>query len=109
MYAHCLSGVSIRTVLVASTLVFACTQALKLLIVTGMLPECKTSDQCTWFEWLINPLNFSYFLSCAYALANSIHRMPIMVLACKLCPKDVEATFYSFQLAVINLGYLISY
>lgn len=35
--------------------------------------------------------------------------MPIMVLACQLCPKDVEATFYSFQLAVINLGYLISY
>ena len=35
--------------------------------------------------------------------------MPINVLACRLCPKDVETTFYSFQLAIINVGYLISY
>ena len=32
-----------------------------------------------------------------------------MVLACDMCPKSVEATFYSFVLALINLGYLISY
>lgn len=32
-----------------------------------------------------------------------------MVLACKMCPKQVEASFYAFVLAVINLGYLVSY
>ncbi len=32
-----------------------------------------------------------------------------MVLAAKMCPKQVEASFYAFVLAVINLGYLISY
>ena len=35
--------------------------------------------------------------------------MPLMVLACKMCPQDVEATFYALVLAIINLGYLISY
>jgi hypothetical protein len=35
--------------------------------------------------------------------------MPLMVLAAKMCPKQVEASFYAFVLAVINLGYLISY
>ena len=35
--------------------------------------------------------------------------MPIMVLACDMCPPDVEATFYSFILAIINFGYLLSY
>lgn len=35
--------------------------------------------------------------------------MPLMVLACQMCPKDVETTFYALVLAVINLGYLISY
>jgi len=35
--------------------------------------------------------------------------MPIMVLACEMCPIKVEATFYSFVLALINAGYLISY
>lgn len=35
--------------------------------------------------------------------------MPIMVLACKICPKNVEASFYAFVLAIINAGYLASY
>ena len=35
--------------------------------------------------------------------------MPLMVLACEMCPPEVEATFYSFVLAIINVGYLISY
>jgi len=35
--------------------------------------------------------------------------MPLMVLACQMCPKQVETTFYALVLAVINLGYLISY
>ena len=35
--------------------------------------------------------------------------MPLMVLACQMCPKEVETTFYALVLAIINLGYLISY
>ena len=35
--------------------------------------------------------------------------MPLMVLACQMCPKQVESTFYALVMAVINLGYLISY
>ena len=35
--------------------------------------------------------------------------MPLMILAAQMCPKKVETTFYALVLAVINLGYLISY
>ena len=35
--------------------------------------------------------------------------MPLMILAAKLCPKNVETTFYAFVLAVIDFGYLLSY
>ena len=35
--------------------------------------------------------------------------MPVMVLACDMCPKSIEATFYSFVLALINISYLVSY
>ena len=35
--------------------------------------------------------------------------MPLMMLACMMCPKGIEATFYALVLAVINAGYLISY
>mmetsp|Transcript_33055 Transcript_33055/g.32184 ORF Transcript_33055/g.32184 Transcript_33055/m.32184 type:complete len:85 (-) Transcript_33055:155-409(-) len=35
--------------------------------------------------------------------------MPLMVLACKMCPKRAEASFYAMVMAIINLGYLVSY
>ena len=35
--------------------------------------------------------------------------MPLMVLACQMCPKQVESTFYALVMAIINLGYLVSY
>lgn len=44
-----------------------------------------------------------------FTFVNELHLMPLMVLACKMCPKKVEASFYAFVLAVINLGYLVSY
>lgn len=42
-------------------------------------------------------------------MINSLHIMPIMVLACDMCPNLIEATFYSFVLGLINASYLISY
>ena len=44
-----------------------------------------------------------------FTFVNELHLMPLMILACKMCPKQVEASFYAFVLAVINLGYLVSY
>ena len=44
-----------------------------------------------------------------YSTTNELHLMPIMVLACAMCPKGIEATFYALVLAIINAGYLISY
>jgi hypothetical protein len=44
-----------------------------------------------------------------YSTTNELHLMPLMMLACQMCPKGIEATFYALVLAVINAGYLISY
>ena len=44
-----------------------------------------------------------------YGVINELHLMPLMVLACQMCPKKVETTFYALVLAVINAGYLLSY
>jgi len=35
--------------------------------------------------------------------------MPIMVLTANMSPKNIEATFYSFVTAIMNLAYMISY
>ena len=42
-------------------------------------------------------------------MVNELRIMPLMVLAAKMCPKNVETTFYALVLAIINLGYLVSY
>jgi hypothetical protein len=57
----------------------------------------------------LSPIAFTYINQIFYTFVNELHLMPLMVLAAKMCPKQVEATFYAFVLAVINLGYLVSY
>lgn len=57
----------------------------------------------------ISPIVYAYITQWMYTFVNELHLMPIMVLACKMSPKSVEASFYAFILAVINLGYLLSY
>jgi Na+/melibiose symporter-like transporter len=41
------------------------------------------------------------------ALAE-INTMPLLVLACNICPKNIEGTLYAFIMSVINLGSLFS-
>jgi len=41
------------------------------------------------------------------ALAE-INAMPILVLACRLCPKNIEGSMYAFLMSTMNLGSLIS-
>jgi predicted MFS family arabinose efflux permease len=41
------------------------------------------------------------------ALAE-INTMPLLVLACNLCPKNIEGTLYAFLMSVMNFGSLAS-
>jgi len=34
--------------------------------------------------------------------------MPLLVLACRICPKNIEGTLYAFLMLVIYFGSLIS-
>jgi Na+/melibiose symporter-like transporter len=88
---------SFKRILLISTLLYSINLCLKLLITEHIIDD------------FISPVAFTYIISWVYSFVSSIHLMPIMVLACDMCPKSVEATFYSFVLALINLGYLISY
>lgn len=57
----------------------------------------------------IGPIPFALVNTFCYSLINELHLMPLMVLACYLCPKRIETTFYALVMATINLGYLLSY
>lgn len=41
-------------------------------------------------------------------LVGEINLLPILVLACRMCPKNIEATMYAMIMSTINLGSLIS-
>ena len=88
---------SFKQILTVSTLLYSLDSALKLLII------------CEVIQPIMTPITFTYIISWLYTFINAIHLMPIMILACDMCPPDVEATFYSFILAIINIGYLLSY
>lgn len=34
--------------------------------------------------------------------------MPVLVLACKMCPKNIEGTMYAILMSALNLGSAIS-
>ena len=51
---------------------------------------------------------FALFDSFIIHLLKEINLLPILVLGCKICPKNIEATMYAFITTVINLGNLIS-
>lgn len=52
-----------------------------------------------------------WFCMTADALTTAlgeINTMPLLVLACNICPKNIEGTLYAFLMSVINLGSLIA-
>jgi hypothetical protein len=52
---------------------------------------------------------FVLIVECLYSFANEIHLMPIMIMACRVCPKKMEATVFEMIMSIVNLGYLVSY
>lgn len=66
---------------------------------------------------LVNRLNLIvgipdfWFCLTADALTTAlaeINTMPLLVLACNICPKNIEGTLYAFLMSVVNLGSLFS-
>lgn len=39
---------------------------------------------------------------------SEINFLPVLVLACNLCPKNIEATLYAFLISIVNLSYVLS-
>ncbi|CDW88633.1 UNKNOWN [Stylonychia lemnae] len=98
MYRFFFRNVQFKKMIFFTTISFAAVQISKMLLI----------EQYTHYIGL-SPLVYNYIIQFLYTIINELHLMPIMVLAVKMSPKQVEASFYQFIMAVINLGYLISY
>ncbi|CAD8092194.1 unnamed protein product [Paramecium sonneborni] len=55
-------------------------------------------------EWGINDKFFCLGDSVMLQLVGELNLMPILVLACRMCPKNIEATMYAMLMSTINFG-----
>ena len=39
---------------------------------------------------------------------GELNMLPILVLACRMCPKNIEGTMYALIMSTLNLGSLLS-
>ena len=56
----------------------------------------------------IPDLAFCLFTDALTIVLAEINTMPLLVLACNLCPKNIEGTLYAFLMSVTNFGTLLS-
>lgn len=98
LYRLCFRSCSLWKYLVWTTVSFSLVQGSNLLL------AAQKTDKVG-----MTPTQFAETNAFFYSMVNELHLMPLMVLACQMCPKQVETTFYALVLAVINFGYLISY
>jgi len=98
MYSRFLTKINLKKILIISTILWSLVYSINILLVTGAYKQMGISDKAMA---IISNI-FNSFL-------GEVHLMPIMVLACRICPKHVEASVYSFIMTSINVSYLISY
>lgn len=58
--------------------------------------------------WGIPDKVFALFDSLVIHMLKELNLLPILVLGCKMCPKNIEATMYAFITTVLNFGNLVS-
>jgi folate/biopterin transporter len=96
-YNKYLKNVSFRKVMICSTLVSVTFNLLSMVLVSRLNLTLGIPD--IWFCMTADALTT--------ALAE-INSMPLLVLACEICPKNIEGTLYAFLMSVMNFGSLVS-
>jgi hypothetical protein len=55
-------------------------------------------------EWGIDDRLFCIGDSIMLHLVAELNMMPLLVLSCKMCPKNIEATMYAMLMSTMNMG-----
>lgn len=82
-----------KKIFVFSTIFYMLAGCAMVVLVTGMNESLG-----------INAKLFCIFDSMIITALGNLNMTPILVLACRLCPKNIEATMYAFMMSIVNLG-----
>jgi Na+/melibiose symporter-like transporter len=93
LYNTFLRDVSFKRIFLSTTLMYyLCYQSLIVLVTRKNV------------EWGINDKVFCIGDSVMLQLVAELNLMPILVLACRMCPKNIEGTMYAMLMSTINMG-----
>lgn len=98
IYNKWLKAVSFKSMFTSTTLICCCLGLTQLLLVFQLNHRAGVSDE--WFSLS------GGFIAQAFAELNT---MPLLVLCCRICPKNIEGSLYALLMSTINLGTLVSY
>jgi folate/biopterin transporter len=97
LYNRVLKNVGFKKIIFCTTILYIFFNMLTIIVVLRInrifgIPDfwfCMTADALT-------------------TALGEINTMPLLVLACNICPKNIEGTLYAFLMSVVNLGSLFS-
>jgi len=97
LYNRVLKNVGFKKIVFSTTILYIFFNLLTIIVVLRLnrivgIPDfwfCMTADALT-------------------TALGEINTMPLLVLACNICPKNIEGTLYAFLMSVVNLGTLFS-
>lgn len=96
IYKLYLKNVKFQTIFIWTALLYFCCYLSTIILVTRKN-----------VEWGINDKFFCLGDSVMLQFVGELNMLPILVYACNICPKDIEATIYAMLMAVTNFGSLM--
>jgi hypothetical protein len=98
VYNKWLRDISFRKMFGSTTIICSALGCTSLIMIFRLNAKVGISDE--WFSMS------GGFIAQAFAELNT---MPILVLCCRICPKNIEGSLYALLMSTINLGGLLSY
>ena len=98
IYKFWLHKYSFKVIMVYTTLVFSLFNLLKLVLVLRINLQLGIPDK-----------SMAILLNLTTKSLSELQLMPVLVLACKICPKNIEAFIFETIMGLKELGYTLSY
>ncbi|CAD8176034.1 unnamed protein product [Paramecium octaurelia] len=93
LYRNYLKDVAFKNIFISTTVAFFFCYLTTIPLVTRMN-----------VQWGIDDRFFCLGDSVILQFIGELNLLPILVYACKICPKNIEATIYAMLMATMNLG-----
>lgn len=97
LYNNFLKETSFKKIIIVSTILSSFFNMLSLVLVERIN-----------LRWGIPDYMFCLATDALTTALSEINFLPILVLACNICPKNIEGTLYAFLMSIVNLSSLFS-